>query len=94
MKRFTKGQQLVPFALHQPCHRDSCPPLHNPGNFFLCHPVPEHIGFLALLGIGFLCVQCLFNPGKLTVFQTGRFFQIIGALGTFNLPPQVLQLFP
>ena len=94
MQRFTKGQQLVPFTLHQAGHRDARPPLHNPGNLFLCYPVTEHGGVLALLGIGFLCLQCLFNLGALAILQSGCFFQIIGTFCTFNLLPQIFQLLP
>ena len=92
VQSFVKRQQLVALALYQPCHRDSRPPLHDPGNFLLRHPIPQHSGVLSLMGIAFFFLQCLFHLGQLSVFQTGRFFKIMVTFGAINLTPQLFHL--
>ena len=54
-------QQLLPLTLHELCHRDACPPLHNPGDLLLGDLVPEQVVLLGPGGIALLLFQLLFQ---------------------------------
>lgn len=53
--------QQLPLTLHELCHRDACPPLHNPGDLLLGDLVPEQVVLLGPGGIALLLFQLLFS---------------------------------
>ena len=87
-------QQLLPFALYQPGHRDSGPALHDPGDLLIGHPIPKQIVFCRRLNLFLLCLQRLLGLGQPSVFQLRGLFQIIALLRGFDLPVQLLHLLP
>ena len=67
-------QQLLPFALHQPGHRDAGPALDDAGHLFIGDLIPQQGTLPVLGGVGqlFLFGQLLLQGRQLAVLQFGR----------------------
>ena len=93
------AKQLLPFALHQLCHRDARPPTDDPGDLLLRDLIPQQACILLGVGDLFFLLQLLLQLGQLGVLQFRRLvvIRIPGrllnlALDGFHLRPQALHL--
>ena len=93
VQRIFEMQQLVAFALHQSCGRDTRPALDDLGNFLLRDLVAEQTRLLAALRQFFLLLQLLFRFGQIAVLQLRGLFEIVTLFGRFNIAVDLLDAF-
>ena len=93
VQRIFEMQQLVAFALHQSCGRDTRPALDDLGDLLLRDLVAEQARLLAALRQPFLLLQLLFRFGQIAVLQLRGLFEIVTLFGRFNIAVDLLDAF-
>ena len=85
-------QKLLPLALHQAGYRDTGPALDDAGDFLLGYLVPQQALLPPAGGNLLLSRQGLFQLRDAAVLKLGGFFQVVFALGLFQLGVGRLQV--
>ena len=93
VQRIFEMQQLVAFALHQSCGRDTRPALDDLGDLLFRDLVAEQTRLLAALRQFFLLLQLLFRFGQIAVLQLRSLFEIVTLFGRFNIAVDLLDAF-